>query len=82
MPRWTDRNHERRYHTHKLTKRRGEARGLASRGTRPAVLGNNVLWTMAVSYALETKSLGWATSLFELEHQNKNMGTAPDMGAA
>lgn len=82
MPRWTDRNHERRYHIHKLTKRCGEARGLASRGTRPAVLGNNVLWTMAVSYALETKSLGRATSLFELEHQNKNMGTAPDMGAA
>lgn len=61
-PRWTDRNHERRYHTHKLTKRRGGARGLASRGTRPAVLGNNVRWTMAVFYALEIKSLRWATS--------------------
>lgn len=46
-------------HTQKVTKRRGrvgsEAFDLGE--TRPAVMANNVRWTMVVFYILETDSL-------------------------
>lgn len=62
---------------HKLTKQRGEARGLASRGTRPAVLGNNVRWIMAVFLALETKSLRWATYVIQIGPPKQEIGDEP-----
>lgn len=53
------------------TTRIGGARSLVSRGTRPAVLGNNVRWNMPLFYNLETESLRWVFSY----HSNRTTKT-------